>query len=92
MIIKVVFQKIKEINLNKPVKFNKLRELSSSEEKPMKKIHLTNKSLKKVYFDNSIKADNLKYDSEIFNQEEIAKSFRHSYKNNINPFINIKKK
>jgi hypothetical protein len=83
--------KIKQINLNKAAKFNKLRGLSSSEEKSKKKILLNNKSLKKVLFDNSVKTESLKNDSGIFNQEEISKSFRHSYRNNICPLINFAK-
>ena len=84
-------KKIKLINLNKANKLNNLRGLSSSEEKSMKKIFLNNKSLKKILFDNNIKTENLKYNSELFNQEEIDKSFRHSCKNNIYPFINFSK-
>ena len=84
-------KKIRQISLNKEIIFNKLKELSSFEKKSMKKIHLRNKSLKYINFDNSIKSDNLKYDTEIFNQEEILKSFQYSYKNSINPYINLKK-
>ena len=73
-------KKIKQINLNKVDKFNKFRELSSSEDSSKKKKHFNNKSLKK-------KAKNLKNDSEIFNLEEIAKSFRYSSNSNIYPFI-----
>jgi len=84
-------KKIKLINLNKAIKLNNLRGLSSSEEKSMKKIFLNNNSLKKLLFDNNIKTESLKYNSEFFNQEEIAKSFKHLCKNNIYPFINFSK-
>jgi hypothetical protein len=74
-------KKIKQINLNKVDKFNKFRELSSFEEdSSKKKNHFNNKSLKK-------KAKNLKNDSEIFNLEEIVKSFWYSSNSNIYPFI-----
>jgi len=72
-------KKIKQINLNKADKFNKFRELSSFEESSKKKSHFNNKSLTK-------KAENLKND-EIFNREEIAKSFWYSRNSNIYPFI-----
>jgi len=77
-------KKIKQINLNKADKFNKFRELSSSEDSSKKKNHFNNKSLTK-------KAENLKNDSEIFNREEIAKSLRYSRNSNIYPFIKEKK-
>ena len=73
-------KKIEQINLNKADKFNKFRELSSSEDSSKKKNHFNNKSLTK-------KAENLKNDSEIFNREEIAKSFWYSRNSNIYPFI-----
>ena len=73
-------KKIKQINWNKSVKFNKFRELSSFEDISKKKNHFNNKSLKR-------KVINLKKDSEIFNCEEISKSFRHSRNCNIFPFI-----
>ena len=73
-------KKIEQINLNKTDKFNKFRELSSSEDSSKKRNNFNNKSLK-------IKAENLKNDNEIFNREEIVKSFLYSRNSNIYPFI-----
>ena len=73
-------KKIKQINLNKSDKFNKFRELSSSEDSSKKKNNFNNKSLTK-------KAENLQNDSEIFNREKIVKSFGYSRNSNLYPFI-----
>ena len=84
-------KKVKQINLNKEAILNKIKGLNSFEETTVKRIHLNNKSLKKILFDNSIKAESLKNDSKIFNHEETSKSFRYSSKKNINPFFNLAK-
>jgi len=84
-------KRIKQIILNKNNKISKFRDLSSSEDNFKIKSHFNNISLKKVFRYNTLKAENLKYDSGIFNQEEIAKSFRRSTNNNIYHFINLKK-
>ena len=85
-------KKIKQINLNKAAIFNKLKGFNTIEETSLKKIRFNNKSLKKILFDTSLKAESVKNDSKIiFNQEEISKSIRYSSKNNICPFINISK-
>ena len=84
-------KRIKQIILNKAGKFSKFRDLSSSEDNFKIKSHFNNISLKKVFRNNTLKDENLKYDSGIFNQEDIIKSFRHSTNNNKYHFINLKK-